>query len=76
MSHPSTSLTHTLLVPSVVHVPFVESPVDLDPVSLDLVLVRPQAPDLEADQVFAGALEVEGWALSAVYEMVGVDVDE
>lgn len=58
------------------HVPFVESPVDLDPVSLDLVLVRPQAPDLEADQVFAEALEVEGWALSAVYEMVGVDVDE
>lgn len=76
MSHPSTSLTHTLLVPSVVHVSFVESPVDLDPVSLDLVLVRPQAPDLEADQVFAEALEVEGWALSAVYEMVGVDVDE
>lgn len=71
MSYPSTSLTHILLAPSVVYVPFVEPSVDLD-----LVLVRPQALNLEADRVFAEAFDVEEWALNAVNGMVGVDVDE
>lgn len=58
------------------YVPSVEPSVGLDHASLDCVLVWYQAPGLEADQVFAEAAEVEEWALNAVNEMVGVDVDE
>lgn len=71
-----TSLSHTLPVPSVVYVPSVVPSVGLDHASLDCVLVWHQAPGLEADQVFAEAVEVEEWALNVVNEMVGVDVDE
>lgn len=73
---PLTSLSHTLPVPSAVYVPSVAPSVGLDHASLDCVLVWHQAPGLEADQVFAEAVEVEEWALNVVNEMVGVDVDE
>lgn len=58
------------------YVPSVEPSVGQDHASLDCALVWHQAPGLEAAQVFAEAVEVEEWALNAVNEMVGDDVDE